>query len=137
MTFVGVAADGPVPEQTLWQKIRWRLRYYRHALARKIPRLVWPGDELDVRVTFTAHKLNPDDPFASLFSGAIADLRQHMRAVGVDFDTGCGPDGYDWEWDWSLSGPISVQFKSRAERPGNRRSRPQPRLAVDNTRPAA
>lgn len=38
-----------------------------------------------------------------------------LRALGLTFDTGAGMGGdameRDWEWDWSLSGPVEVKFR--------------------------
>jgi hypothetical protein len=34
-----------------------------------------------------------------------------LGQMGVGFDTGGGCGGRDWEWDWSLSGPLDVTFR--------------------------
>jgi hypothetical protein len=103
---------------------------WRHRLRRMLPRLVWIGDEIDVCITFTEDKLplieRPDAESAIsaglqyLNSGALAKLETLLEELGIEFDRDAGPDGRDWEWDWSLSGPISVQFRGRAQRPEQR-----------------
>ena len=30
--------------------------------------------------------------------------------MGIHFDTGAGCGNRDWEWDWSLRGPIEIHF---------------------------
>ena len=114
-----------------------RVRYWLVQLRRKLPYLVWYNDEVDLTMTLIEHKLNPDDPFASLFTGSAAEVVQAFRNIGIGFDTGCGEGGYDLELDWSLKGPISCRFRGRAKEPGRRKSRPRPELAIDNTKPAA
>lgn len=108
--------------------LRWRRRH--------LPYLVWFHDEVDVVVTLLEDKMNPDDPLHSLFSGGFRDIEDQMRQMGIGFDTGISAAGRDWEWDWSLSGPISVRFKSRAKSPEKRLERPRPRLVVSNTESA-
>lgn len=34
-----------------------------------------------------------------------------LHEIGVSFDTGAGCGQRDWEWDWSLSGPVKVTFR--------------------------
>lgn len=87
-------------------------------LKRFIPRLVWPGDEVDVVITFTENKLQQDaNPLRQLWQGALPQIEMQLAEIGVEFDKGLGPDGRDWEWDWSLRGPVRVKFRSRAKRP--------------------
>lgn len=135
----GVIDDSPATEKgavevsklrSLWWEVRrqvWSLR-----LRRWLPRLVWIDDEVDVCVTFSKDKLDPnsdiENAFAQLFSGGLHDCERALRSMGIGFDTGMGCGGRDWEWDWSLSGPISVKFRSRAKRPEKRKERPRPHL---------
>lgn len=109
----------------LWSRLGiWFFRFRR-----RLPYLVWYGDELDVGVILSRYKLNPDgDPTKQLFTGTAADVEIALRDMGISFDTGIGNHGRDWEWDWSLRGPISVRFKSRATAPQLRMERPRPRL---------
>jgi hypothetical protein len=84
-------------------------------------------------VTFTADKLpaisagSPEAglqaALAELDSSPLADTEAALSRLGVGFDKGMGPDGRDWEWDYSLRGPISVRFKRRAQRPERRLGR--------------
>jgi hypothetical protein len=110
-----------------WSAWRWRIRLALLRLRRKLPYLVWDGDELDVTVSLIAHPLGGDGPLEPLW--AIEDA---LRGIGIDFDTGCGGGGRDWEWDASLRGPISIQFRGRARCPETRTARPKPRLVVSN-----
>ena len=95
----------------------WWLRFKR-----LIPRLVWVGQEIDVVVTFVEDRLQmqsidpvkPDDfnkAMTPLFRGALPKISDALREIGVEFDQGLGLSGRDWEWDFSLRGPISVRFK--------------------------
>lgn len=87
---------------------------------RKLPYLVWWNDELDVCVTFKDDKLR-----ASTLGGAaqqfgvgyLPDIKTKLNEIGISFDSGMGLEGRDWEWDWSLQGPISVKFRGRSARP--------------------
>lgn len=108
-----------------------RLMKFRDEAAADIfPRLVWPNDEVDVVVTFTAERLpaiQGEDMQAvlgeaqrELWSGPIAEIESQLSRLGVGFDKGMGPEGRDWEWDWSLCGPISVRFRRRTKKPMRR-----------------
>ncbi len=105
------------------------LRWRRHVL-RRLPRLVWPGDEIDVTVTFSQDPLDPDDPMHGLFSGGLYEIEQQLSHMGIGFDRGQGCYGRDWEWDRSLDGPISVTFRSRAKRPERRKAKEHHKLTV-------
>lgn len=106
-------------KRRLWM---WRRRY--------IPFLVWWGDEIDVKVTLRDNKLpsiegaSPEiaaqAALQALSRGSFYEVEKLMREVGISFDTGMGFGGRDWEWDYSLSGPISVTFKGRAQNPERR-----------------
>jgi hypothetical protein len=95
---------------------------------KRIPSLVWHGQQVDVHVTFAEHKLDQADPMASLFSGRLAEIEHALFDAGIDFDRGVGMGGRNWEWDWSLRGPISVTFVGRAKNPERRKERPHPKL---------
>jgi len=46
----------------------------------------------------------------------LYDAVKAMEKLGITFDTGGSTDDegnlcYDWEFDWSLKGPIKVYFK--------------------------
>jgi hypothetical protein len=101
----------------------WHLR-----LKRWIPRLVWLNDEIDVVVTLQEHKLSGAQDDSVLW-----EVEDRLRRMGLRFDTGMGLEGRDWEWDWSLSGPVSVRFRGRAKRPDLRIKRERrPALRIVN-----
>lgn len=91
----------------------WRLRCW-------IPRLVWIGDEIDVRVTLSEDKLKQENPLENFQSGSFRQIENQLRLLGIEFDTGQGCAGRDWEWDWSLKGPIHISFVGRAKKPERR-----------------
>ena len=132
----GVADDSPPTtacigrEMTRWEQIRSNIKYWYIRLRRKLPYLVWWNDELDVTVTLSQDKLDPTapNPFKSLFGGAFYEVEKIFREMGISFDTGMGCEGRDWEWDFSLKGPISIRFRSRAQKPERRMERPKPTL---------
>jgi hypothetical protein len=117
-------------EMSRFQITRSRFYYTMLQFRRRyIPHLVWWGDELDVIVTLKENKLVPIEIPASgdftavaqqLHRGTIYEIEKQFREVGITFDKGLGLDGRDWEWDFSLSGPISVRFKRRASKPERR-----------------
>jgi hypothetical protein len=119
-----------IGEMNARQKFWSRLKHRAIRLRRKLPYLVWYGDEIDVRVTFKEAKLQPieaSDPEVvlaaaqrQLNTGALAKVERGLSEIGIGFDKGAGCDGRDWEWDWSLSGPISVTFRARAKKPERR-----------------
>ena len=91
----------------------WGLRLW-------LPRLVWIGDEIDVRIVFPEDPIIEENEFGGLFIGGFYDIEERLREMGISFDRGCGRDGRDWEWDYSLTGPISVKFKGRSQKPEKR-----------------
>ncbi len=149
MSLYGIQAGTPAMggpgarEATRWEALRFRLGgWWYWTIGRRIPRLVWIGQEVDVTITFTQDPLipiefDPEKPFGSLFDGELADMRQRLARMGITFDTGQGPGGRDWEWDWSLKGPVNVRFRGAAKHAERRKPKPSPTLAVDNTSNAA
>lgn len=98
-----------------------------------LPYLVYWGDELDVLVTLSQDRLTEtsmEGAFRQFNSGAFVDAEKVFSEMGIGFDKGLGPDGRDWNWDWSLDGPISVTFRGRAKHPEKRLERPRPKLAT-------
>lgn len=84
---------------------RWRLRY--------IPRLMWHGQQVDIRITFTENRLHAaghDEAIGQLKNGQLPEIAKMLHELGIEFDTGLGERGRDWEWDFSLRGPVSVEF---------------------------
>jgi hypothetical protein len=55
-----------------------------------------------VRVTFPLTKSNLDRLFK---------IEELFAEMGITFDTGGGCGGRDWEWDWSLKGPIKLEIR--------------------------
>jgi hypothetical protein len=100
-----------------------RLREWLWRLSRKFPRLVWYGDELDVRLTFDGRGLGTD-------ADAIFECQRILREAGISFDSGSGLEGRDWELDWSLQGPLRVTFRGRASKPELRVARPRPTVVA-------
>lgn len=98
-------------------------------ISRKLPKLVWYDDELDVLIRFSEDPLNQHDPMKGLENGGLAEIEQQLRHMGIEFDKGQGFGGRDWEWDWSLKGPISIKFRAKAKKPENR-APVKPKLTV-------
>lgn len=95
-------------------KLLWFRRQY-------IPYLVFYGQDIDVGIRWKENRLPgqmvyPDMESAveaarkELQKGHIFEIEKMMDEIGVGFDTGLGPSGRDWKWDWSLRGPVSVRF---------------------------
>lgn len=115
-----------------WIRIVQEVWWFR--LHRWIPKLVWIDDEIDVRVTWTEDPLQAGNEFGALFSGGLWEIEKRLRNMGIAFDSGAGCEGRDWEWDYSLDGPVHVRFKGRAARPQRRGRRapepPKPRVVA-------
>lgn len=41
----------------------------------------------------------------------VMEAEKALRKLGITFDTGAGFGFRDWEWDFSLKGPINVYFQ--------------------------
>ena len=132
MSEIGVALQDETPRWRLACRRIWRQVWF-YRLRRWLPRLVWVGDEIDVTITWIEDALPPeglteaDDPFAYLYRGGIYEIETSLHNMGVEFDKGIGCGGRDWEFDWSLKGPVHVAFRGRAKHPERRVSR-RPRL---------
>jgi hypothetical protein len=111
-------------EMSRWQMIKNRFRGDWKRFRRKLPYLVWYGDELDVGVTLKDIAALGGDPKCAF------EAQDMFNRMGISFDTGSGSHGRDWEWDWSLRGPISVQFRSRARNPERRVLETKPELKL-------
>lgn len=98
--------------QIFFSRIKTRLVQFRR---KYIPFLVWYGEQVDVVVTWHENKLQDglsiDQALKQLQTGHIAKIEQMIGEIGIGFDKGLGFEGRDWEWDWSLNGPISVKFR--------------------------
>jgi hypothetical protein len=62
------------------------------------------ANECEVTIQFDMSKLG-EEGMKHLF-----DAERSLRKAGITFDTGGGFGGRDWEWDWSLEGPVTVRF---------------------------
>lgn len=107
---------------TFFQSIRNRLATQLVLIRRRFPHLVWYGDEIDVSVTI---KANPN---------LAADVESALDDIGLSFDRGGNLDERDWEWDWSLRGPISVSFRGVTIDPSKRDAWPRPEHMVNSQR---
>lgn len=123
----------PVGREMSWPQT-WKsdLRCWLVRLRRRLPYLVWYDDELDITVMFSQDKLNPNADIGQLWRGAFSDAERIFNEMGITFDKGMGCEGRDWEWDWSLKGPISIRFRARASKPELRMERLKPKLVVSN-----
>ncbi len=60
------------------------------------------------------------------------EITRALPLLGVSFDTGSDGKGFDWEWDWSLRGPVKVHFRRfTSDNPKNRYVRERDRRPVD------
>lgn len=120
-------------DPTMRSRLSALVSYWRERIGRKLPRLVWYGDEIDVVVTFREARLPAGLIFSTdgtgfdevvhasgLNDGALAKIESALNEIGITFDKGIGFGGRDWEWDYSLKGPISVRFRGRARKPEDR-----------------
>ena len=96
----------PNPIAFYWRRISDKAR-------RAIPSIVWPGQEVEVVVTFSEARLDQANLFGGLSVGVIPDLEARLEEIGIEFDAGIGDAGHDWIWDRSLSGPITVKFMGK------------------------
>lgn len=114
-------------ERPWWQQQLRKIAAWMRMLRRKyLPYLVWEGDEIDVGVTLKGLGAIGGNP------SQVWEAQRALNEMGISFDTGSGLHGRDWEWDWSLKGPISVRFRRRAKNPETRTVRIKPALVVDN-----
>jgi len=60
-----------------------------------------------INVSFDLEKLG-DKGLSTLF-----EIEQKFLEIGVSFDTGAGFGRRDWEWDFSLKGPIKITLLER------------------------
>jgi hypothetical protein len=51
----------------------------------------------------------------------VMEVEKLLNEMGISFDTGGDSTSRNWEWDWSLNGPVNVFFKKFVEdNPNNR-----------------
>jgi len=61
--------------------------------------------EVEVLIQFDLTKLDQKK------RDKLFKIEKLLYDIGVTFDTGAGFGGRDWEWDWSLKGPVKVYLK--------------------------
>ncbi|MDD2731185.1 MAG: hypothetical protein PHW33_03630 [Candidatus Portnoybacteria bacterium] len=61
----------------------------------------------------------------------LHSLTRALGLLSVRFDTGGTKDRFDWEWDWSLRGPLKILFR------GFTRDNPQNRYVRETETPAS
>ncbi len=118
-------SESPGREMTPLEKMQSSIRSRWIRFRRRLPYLVWYGQEIDVGVTFFDDALDAEtiqQGRRQFQSGPYREIEQKLRALGISFDSGIGPDGRDWEWDFSLKGPISVRFRRVTKQPQYRAS---------------
>lgn len=71
------------------------------------PSIIWRRQECEVLVCFDTSKV----PLEKVLKAERA-----IRNLGISFDAGAGCGTRHWEWDSSLSGPITVKFKCKKRR---------------------
>lgn len=49
----------------------------------------------------------------------LFQIQELFNSIGIGFDTGYGDGVRDWEWDWSLRGPVKVTLSSVQTPPNN------------------
>ena len=61
--------------------------------------------EAEVLIQFDMEKLGAEG------MQKLHQIEELLSEIGVSFDTGAGFGNRDWEWDWSLKGPVKVLHK--------------------------
>jgi len=69
-----------------------------------MPRHPRQGQEAEVRLIFDLEKLGKDG------FDKLNKINLLFSELGITFDTGSNGKSRDWEWDWSLKGPVKVTF---------------------------
>lgn len=134
--------QSPVRHMTKREMIINRISgWWKYNIRRKLPYLVWRGQEVDVCVTFKNLRLAPDCTVDNIrYEGDMETLWKAENALGqlgLEFDKGTGRTGRNWEWDWSLYGDVSLSFRGKHK--GERKPRhkkPDLRLVPKKTEAA-
>ena len=58
--------------------------------------------EAEVLVQFDLNQLGPEG------QEKLFEIQKLFGEIGITFDSGTGSGCRDWEWDWSLKGPVKV-----------------------------
>lgn len=67
------------------------------------------GKKVAVNIQFDLTKMTAEQ------KKTLRKITLLMSSLGITYDTGTDGDIYDWEWDYSLSGPVRVSFKGFEE----------------------
>ena len=62
------------------------------------------GEKCEVRLVFDTSKMG------TVEGRKLRKAQSLLSEIGVNFDSGGSFDFQEWELDWSLSGPVQVQF---------------------------
>jgi len=98
------------------------LKKIRSKIEAGMPKPQRHGEEVEVTIQIDTSKMTEDQ------KNKMFKAQSLLHELGISFDTGFScPDGIrDWEWDWSLSGPIKVIFRRFVkDNPENRYNRKQ------------
>lgn len=58
----------------------------------------------EILISFNIEKLGPKG-LSTLF-----EIEKKFLEIGISFDTGAGCGERDWQWDWSLKGPVKINI---------------------------
>ena len=119
-----VSDDDPLARNiTKREKVAEACLRFLSRLRRRLPYLVLRGQEIDVNIKFVSDRLfaaDTEEAVRQFHAGKICDAKRALNDAGITFDSGLGFGAREWEWDWSLCGPISIRFVSPASRPARR-----------------
>lgn len=83
----------------------WKLKLWvRRTVVRCIPSIVWRRQQVEVGIHFDLARVELKD---------ILEIERLLSKNNIHFDTGAGCGNRDWEWDYSLDGPVVVRFKRK------------------------
>ena len=79
-------------------------RWIKRLWIRYFPSIVWRRQQVEVGIAFDLNNVDRKDLF---------EIERLLSKNGIHFDTGAGCGKRNWEWDFSLQGPIEVRFKRK------------------------
>ena len=122
------------PRRVNW--FEYKLAQIKRFFDHNMPRIVWPNDEVDVRLVFTGDRESlfalPEwygdvtEWYGDVTEGKDMTEFGSVKAAialgesGIHFDTGVGFHGSDWFLDYSLRGPLRVKFIRKTKNPMRR-----------------
>ena len=56
------------------------------------------------------HYIRVSFPFNKVPLHKLVKIEEMLEDIGITFDTGASGNERDWEWDWSLKGPINIEI---------------------------